>query len=812
MSRTGGLKWWAGRIRKGRIPMVAASVAVVLICLGPTSTASATATTLYVDGSNCSNSGPGTQSQPFCTISEGAQVAAPGDTVLVSPGTYQEDVKPPNSGAPGSPITFQAAPGGPVTVTGGWNGFTISSRSWITINGFAITGTTSSGIYLWASNNVVVAGNTVTGSGQPVQGQNAVGIYVGETSSSIISGNTVDGNTAAGIYLTQYSTNVAVDGNEASFNAYGWERNANGIDIVTPDNTVLKNALHDNEDSGIQFYPGYPAGNDNIVADNISYHNMGITTAQLSNCSHPTTGNTSDCFTGDHGIDNYKVTGNQITGNTIYSNLTAGINVEGLASGTNSGITVENNISADNAVNCPNGAGGTTTCPGTKGDIRVDSTSQLGTVLDRDVLWLDSPGYLGTWGNAEYTSLAAFQAASGQEPDGRQASPGFQDPTSANFGLSACSPAIDMANSAAAGEQSTDIAGNPRVVDPSSVQSGTGPRNYDDAGAYEYQAPPAAPALQLTAGSTAVNLSWPAPPVGAPPINTYAIYRGTSTGGESLLTTINGPATAYTDSSVLPGTTYYYQMTATSPAGTSAKSPEASAVAGGTPVNPIAFRSVAEDAITSGATQSSIGAPAGAQAGDLMIAWLALGSVVSSFNFSPGWTPFSWSPVVDGSAYQVFAYYKVAGAGDSGATYTASWSGKAHGVFVIAAYSGIDSVAPLAGSAALVDDSSSSSLSTQVLAPSAAPSWAVALYSLRSTTSSKSSNSWTSDPALVQRLSANNSASTSSPWVAVAVDDSNGAVSAPAPCAAARSYTAAAIYTEPHKASAVVYLRQAPTG
>jgi parallel beta-helix repeat protein len=792
-----------------------AGLFVAAAAVGPVSSASADTSTLYVGGANCSDSGPGTQAQPFCTISEAASVAVAGQTVLVSSGTYDEDVKPANSGTPGSPITFQAAPGATVTVAGGWNGFTISSRTWITISGFTITGTTSSGIYLWNSNNVVVNGNTVTYSGQQAQGENAVGIYVGETSNSTISGNTVDHNSATGIYLTQGSTGVMVAGNEASYNAYGWERNANGIDVISPGNTVIKNVAHNNEDSGIQFYPG---GNNNVAADNLSYDNMGITTVQLTNCSHPTTGNTSDCFTGDHGIDDLDVTGNQITGNTVYGNTTAGINVEGLPSGTPSGITIKNNISVDNAINCPDGAGGTTTCPGTKGDVRVDSTSQTGTILDRDVLWLDSPGYLATWGNTSYKTLSAFQAASGQEPNGKQANPGFQSPTwwqnpaGASFQLSACSPAIDMADSGATGEQPTDILGNPRVIDPSSLQTGAGPRNYDDDGAYEYQAPPAAPTLQASANATSVTLTWSGPPAGTPAISSYTIYRGTSAGAESLLATVSGSTTQYTDAAVTPGTTYYYQVSAASSAGSSAQSAEASATPGGVPASPIAFVAASQTSITSGATKASISAPAGIQPGDVMIAWLALGNPVSNFTFGSGWTPFTWSPAVDGTAWQVFSYYKVATAADVGASYTASWANTAKGTFALVAYSGVDEGAPLAGSAALVDNNSSASLTTPSLGPSAATSWAVALYAIRSTTSSQSNNSWTANPALVHRVNANNSASLSSPWVSIAVDDSNAAVSTSPPCTAVRSYTATALYPESHKAAALIYLRQAPAG
>lgn len=795
----------------GRALRAAITACLLAVAASATSVASATAgtSTLYVGGPGCSDSGPGSQGQPFCTISAAAAVAAAGQTVLVSAGTYQEDVKPAQSGTAGSPITYQAAPGATVVITGGSNGFTISSRSWITVSGFDITATTSSGIYLWNDSGITLSGNTVTGAGQRVQGANAVGIYVGSTTNSTLFGNHADNNSAAGIYLTMGSTGITVDSNEASFNAYGWERNANGIDVISPGNTIVRNVTHDNEDSGIQFYPG---GNNNVVTDNVSYHNMGITTTQLTNCSHPTTGNTSDCFTGDHGIDDLDVTGNQITGNTVYSNTSAGINVEGLPAGTASGITIENNISVDNAINCPDGNGGTTTCPGTKGDVRVDSTSQTGTVLDRDVLWLDSPGYLATWGNTSYKTLAELQAASGQEPNGKQANPGFQSPSAANFQLSACSPAIDMANSGAVGEQPSDILGHPRVPDPSSVQTGIGPRNYDDDGAYEYQAPPAPPALLAGAGASSVTLSWSGPPAGTPAISGYTIYRGTSAGGETQLATVSGSITQYTDSAVTPGTAYYYQVSAAGSAGTSARSTEASAIPGGPATSPIAFRAASQTSITSGVTHASIAAPAGVQPGDVMIAWLALGYQVTGFSFGSGWTPFSWSPAADGTAWQAFGYYKVATSADAGASYTASWTGSAKGTFTIADYSGVDSAAPLAGTAALIDTNSSNALSTPVLASSAATSWAVALYAIRSTTSANSNNSWTPDPALTQRVNANNSAATSSPWAAIAVSDSNGAVHAPAFCAAARSYTATAVFAEGHKAAAIIYLRQAPNG
>src|SRR6478735_7453092 len=313
---------------------------------------------LYVGGGGCSDTGAGTAAVPFCTIAKAAKVAVAGQTVLVSSGTYTDEVFPWHSGTAGSPITFQPAAGAVATIAGAKHGFTISNQSWITVSGFTVRDTTSNAFYVFNA-----TGNQITG-------------------------------------------------NESSWNAYGYVRNAVGIDLRAPGNLVSGNRVHDNEDSGIQSYPG---GDRNTIVDNVSYHNKGFTTAALTNCSPPPTGNTAGCITGDHGIDDFGVTGSSVVGNTVYDNVAAGINLEGVASGTPSGFTFADNISVDNAASCPNGAGGTVKCPRTRGDIRVDATSQLGTRLDYDLVNLSVSGTMMVWGSTSYTSLAAFQAASGQE-------------------------------------------------------------------------------------------------------------------------------------------------------------------------------------------------------------------------------------------------------------------------------------------------------------------------------------------------------------------------------------------------------------
>jgi fibronectin type 3 domain-containing protein len=84
---------------------------------------------------------------------------------------------------------------------------------------------------------------------------------------------------------------------------------------------------------------------------------------------------------------------------------------------------------------------------------------------------------------------------------------------------------------------------------------------------------PAAPTLSGTAGNGAVSLSWTTPSDGGSPITGYAIYRGTTPGGESLLTTI-GVSNSYNDTTVSNGTTYYYEVAAINAVGTGALSSE----------------------------------------------------------------------------------------------------------------------------------------------------------------------------------------------------------------------------------------------
>jgi hypothetical protein len=86
---------------------------------------------------------------------------------------------------------------------------------------------------------------------------------------------------------------------------------------------------------------------------------------------------------------------------------------------------------------------------------------------------------------------------------------------------------------------------------------------------------PDAPALTATAGDETVTLSWNPSSNGGSAVTSYDIYRGTSSGSETLLGSVTSTNDA--DSTVTDGTTYYYEVSALNAIGQGPRSTEVSA-------------------------------------------------------------------------------------------------------------------------------------------------------------------------------------------------------------------------------------------
>jgi parallel beta-helix repeat protein len=443
--------------------------------------------------------------------------------VLVNAGTYAgTSVNPKNSGTAGSPISFVANPG--VTISGGTRAFAISSRNYITIRGFTITGTSAYGISVSGGSNVTIAGNTESFAGTPITAP-AMGIYLSNLNGGLVQGNITHDNSAHGIYLTGTTTGVTVQGNTSYHNAYQYQRNANGIDDIAPGNVIIGNVTYANEDTGINIYTG---GNNALVSDNVTYGN------------------------GDHGIDDFNVTGGRIIGNTVYFNCTDGINVEG----TSGNYDIENNVSMNNATGAVinptpipiNPSTGqpyyTNSCNRRIGNIGVYDSAPATTTANYNLVYQSGAGAWYTWAGTAYngtSGLSALQTATGQEAKGLFKNPLFANASSGNFQLNAGSPAIDSANAAASGEQSADILGNPRVDDPNTANTGNPAGSFDDRGAYEYQpggggggtqTPPTAALTVSPASGTAplaVTADASGSTAGSSPISSYSFDFGDGT-------------------------------------------------------------------------------------------------------------------------------------------------------------------------------------------------------------------------------------------------------------------------------------------
>jgi hypothetical protein len=88
--------------------------------------AAATPETYWVSPTGA-DTNSGAYTAPFATIQHCANVVSAGDTCLIESGTYHETVTPPTSGTSSAPITFAAAPGATVTISGADS---ISSSAW----------------------------------------------------------------------------------------------------------------------------------------------------------------------------------------------------------------------------------------------------------------------------------------------------------------------------------------------------------------------------------------------------------------------------------------------------------------------------------------------------------------------------------------------------------------------------------------------------------------------------------------------------------------------------------------------------------
>lgn len=198
--------------------------------------------------------------------------------------------------------------------------------------------------------------------------------------------------------------------------------------------------------------------------------------------------------------------------------------------------------------------------------------------------------------------------------------------------------------------------------------------------------PPAPTGLTATAvSSSQINLSWP----DVTNETGYKIERKTGSGGTyAQIATTGANVTTYNNSGLTSSTTYFYRVRATSAAGDSGYSPEASAI---TLSNPPAFRSASSGAAASGTL--TIGKPAGTSQGDVMVAAVAVRPSSATISAS-GWTLVRRVDNASGNSNSLAIYYKVAGASEP-TTYSFTFNTSAGAAGGIRAFTGVDLTTPI---------------------------------------------------------------------------------------------------------------------
>jgi hypothetical protein len=83
----------------------------------------------WVGVENCSDSGPGSEAQPWCTLQYAESRVQAGSTVNIKPGVYYQQVNCSKSGQPGRPITFRGAGAG--VYIDGSNPALLHSSRWV---------------------------------------------------------------------------------------------------------------------------------------------------------------------------------------------------------------------------------------------------------------------------------------------------------------------------------------------------------------------------------------------------------------------------------------------------------------------------------------------------------------------------------------------------------------------------------------------------------------------------------------------------------------------------------------------------------
>ena len=278
----------------------------------------------YYVATDGSDSNPGTEAQPFQTLSRGVDSLSAGDILYVKNGTYTSwgyAILP--SGASWSnPIIIAAYPGhSPVIVKSAQGPHTLEfiNNSYMIIDGFSIDGT-------GATNGIKITYS-------PYGIANHIRIQNSEISHAV----------ADGIVMTSGS-----DGNEfvnLQVHDNGTNGFAHGIYVVSSDNIVEGCSIYDNTGWGVHVYSSLGSTNNNIIRNNEIHGNgrSGRGDGILLSSGVGNQAYDNDIWGNINGIRiDYGASDTYVGGNTIHGNAAYDIDI---GAGSRNALIESNSIS-----------------------------------------------------------------------------------------------------------------------------------------------------------------------------------------------------------------------------------------------------------------------------------------------------------------------------------------------------------------------------------------------------------------------------------------------------------------------------------
>jgi hypothetical protein len=416
---------------------------------------------------NANDANPGTLAQPWLTIQHAADVAQPGDTIIVYPGDY-ERVMIRVGGTPGNYITFKGLnlpdqslvdpqahfdPANPVQIPGNpalnavTRGFSLAPAypsvepiGYVRIENFEITAIGAAngrgGVQLSITENVEIVRNFIHDLNPDPEGYDYIGIRgeSQENANAVVKGNTLYRVQGTGINIM--GTNWLVEGNDVSHSLdtntdSGLEvgGDSDAMRFFGSGHVIRNNYLHDNLDTEqtgsphidcFQTFSVYYESQyaDHILIDSNYCANMGQMLMIEDTSEANGTGNAVHHITFRNNIFR-GARANAINGSradyfTFVNNVIADSYYSGWGLVNNPHQTVYNNIFFNNS----------------SGSQINDNASKIGTVWDYNIHY---PDFSWPHKQPEYDQHSLFGI-----------DPGFERPSQGNFHLQIDSPAIDL--------------------------------------------------------------------------------------------------------------------------------------------------------------------------------------------------------------------------------------------------------------------------------------------------------------------------------------------------------------------------------